>query len=672
MRYAFKVQFRVKTPYGELLGQFSEGLPGVGMAYFRFSRSRVGRPDGHRRLFGRLSIPIAFTTILNLFGSEPATADLRLQKDERWIVLASSRELDEAIGIAAGYEWRFERVSVIESSNGWLAAVAGPVKTTNSKETKAKLLAEGDVPPDLFLSNGVGLVRTVWEPRNLDVRTVKYERGPKLQLPVAQATVSITDRAAPNSPSSYVPVLTIIEEGVPRLETALDESETRSANARLQIATLDPSAAAPQLVFSSYWLGAHCCTVVKILTRTPAGWEAIEGGTLDGDVGYDFEDFDSDGRLELVSIDQAFLYAFGPYVSSWAPIKLQQLQGNRLADLRSDPRFLRRYRQELFRLQHQAVLRPELWRSNGYLAAWVALKAVLGEHDEAWQKMLASYDTSNDWPLTICDSDLVNGLCPKGSERNVPFPVALRSHLERNGYMREISPKRSEPAVSAATPPPASAPEQSPAAGEFKSFGTGFFVTSGGHVVTNHHVVQGCNEILVRRSAEFSASATIVASDKNNDLALLKIDREVQSFAPIQPAIRLGENIAAFGYPLSQVLSSNGNFTLGNVTALTGLRDDSRFLQISAPVQPGNSGGPLLDNYGNVVGVVTSKLNALAAIAATGDVPQNINFALRSVTLLAFLSSHSIEAGLPLSGQILSPPDLAEKATSFSVAVLCR
>lgn len=637
------------------------------MAYFRFSRSRVDRRAGHRRLFG-LSLPIAFTTILSLFGSEPASADLRLQNDERWIVLASSRELDEAIGIAAGYEWRFERVGVVESSNGWLAAVAGPIKTTNSKETKAKLLAEGDVPPDLFLSNGVGLVRTIWEPRNLDVRTVKYERGAKLQLPVGQATVSITDRAAPDSPSSYVPVLTISEGGVPRFETALDESETRNANARLQIAILDPSAPAPQFVFSSYWLGAHCCTVVKILTRTPAGWEAIEAGTLDGSAGYDFEDFDSDGRLELVSIDQSFLYAFGPYVHSWAPIKLEQLQGNQLADLRNDPRFLRRYRQELFRLQHQAVLRPELWRSNGYLAAWVALKSVLGEHDEAWQKMLANYDRSSDWPLTICDVKLADGSCPKGSERTVPFPVALRNHLEKNGYVAG-SPA---PAVSVATPPPAEPAQPSTTADEFKSFGTGFFVTSAGHVVTNHHVVQGCDDILIRRPADFSDRATVVASDKNNDLALLRIDREVQNFAPIQPTIRLGENIAAFGFPLSQVLSSNGNFTLGNVTALTGLRDDSRFLQISAPVQPGNSGGPLLDGYGNVVGVVTSKLNALAAIAATGDVPQNINFALRSATLLAFLSSHSIATKAPHSDQTLSPPDLAERATSFSVAVLCR
>ena len=75
----------------------------------------------------------------------------------------------------------------------------------------------------------------------------------------------------------------------------------------------------------------------------------------------------------------------------------------------------------------------------------------------------------------------------------------------------------------------------------------------------------------------------------------------------------------AFGYPLSQVLATSGNFTTGIVTALAGIGDDSRFYQISAPVQPGNSGGPLLDENGNLIGVVSSKLDFLAEIKNAGD-----------------------------------------------------
>jgi serine protease Do len=82
----------------------------------------------------------------------------------------------------------------------------------------------------------------------------------------------------------------------------------------------------------------------------------------------------------------------------------------------------------------------------------------------------------------------------------------------------------------------------------------------------------------------------------------------------------------AFGYPHADILASSGNFTQGNVTALAGMGDDSRYLQISTPVQAGNSGGPLLDQSDNLVGIVTSNLNALKMAQANGDLPQNVNF----------------------------------------------
>jgi len=88
--------------------------------------------------------------------------------------------------------------------------------------------------------------------------------------------------------------------------------------------------------------------------------------------------------------------------------------------------------------------------------------------------------------------------------------------------------------------------------------------------------------------------------------------------------------VAAFGYPHADLLSTSGNFTQGSVTALAGMGDDSRYLQISTPVQAGNSGGPLLDQNGNLVGIVTFKLNALKMAQASGDLPQNVNFALKA------------------------------------------
>jgi len=166
-------------------------------------------------------------------------------------------------------------------------------------------------------------------------------------------------------------------------------------------------------------------------------------------------------------------------------------------------------------------------------------------------------------------------------------------------------------------------------------------------------------------------SARIVAKDAVNDLALLETETRPARFATIRPTARLGEAVAVFGFPLARVLASSGNFTLGNITALAGIGDDTRFLQISAPVQPGNSGGPLLDESGNVIGVVTSKLNALKTIAATGDVTQNVNFAIRASALTAFLESRRITGASETKTVKLSPPDLADEANAMSVQVIC-
>jgi serine protease Do len=119
------------------------------------------------------------------------------------------------------------------------------------------------------------------------------------------------------------------------------------------------------------------------------------------------------------------------------------------------------------------------------------------------------------------------------------------------------------------------------------------------------------------------------------------------------------------------VLASTGNVATGNITALAGIADDSRFFQISAPVQPGNSGGPLLDRNGAVVGVVVAKLNALRIAAATGDIPQNINFAIKGSVVASFLDAQRVSYAESSNAGALSTPDIAERAKMFTVHVTC-
>src|SRR5215475_10666290 len=103
---------------------------------------------------------------------------------------------------------------------------------------------------------------------------------------------------------------------------------------------------------------------------------------------------------------------------------------------------------------------------------------------------------------------------------------------------------------------------------------------------------------------------------------------------------------ATYGFPYHGLLSTSGDFTLGNVTSLAGMGDDTRFLQMSTPIQPGNSGGPLLDMSGAVVGVVVSQLSAVNMMKVGNSVPQNVNFAIHSAVVTNFLSIKEVQPKL--------------------------
>lgn len=177
------------------------------------------------------------------------------------------------------------------------------------------------------------------------------------------------------------------------------------------------------------------------------------------------------------------------------------------------------------------------------------------------------------------------------------------------------------------------------------SSGTGFVVAEG-RVLTNNHVVAECGRLLVRNAAGTRAPARVLATDRRRDLAVMAVPDGVGpplSFRDA-PAVRRGETVVTYGFPLSGLLSSGPTLTSGEINALAGLRDNPNNFQISAPVQPGNSGGPLLDSQGNVVGVVVSKLNAARIAEMTGgDIPQNVNFAVKGTEALAFLRANGVQ-----------------------------
>jgi len=201
------------------------------------------------------------------------------------------------------------------------------------------------------------------------------------------------------------------------------------------------------------------------------------------------------------------------------------------------------------------------------------------------------------------------------------------------------------------------------------SYGTGFFVSNVGHILTNDHVVKGCKSLSTRDGKPLR----IIGRDTRTDLALLKTETVPPTVAIFRsgPPPKIGDSVIVFGFPLRGVLSSEGNVTTGVLSATSGLRDDVRFVQLSAPVQPGNSGGPLLDSSGHVIGVVVAKLDVLQVVRVTGDVPQNVNFAVHWAAVRAFLDEQGVPYRKGISQRPSSTHDVAAIASQMSVALDC-
>jgi len=198
-----------------------------------------------------------------------------------------------------------------------------------------------------------------------------------------------------------------------------------------------------------------------------------------------------------------------------------------------------------------------------------------------------------------------------------------------------------EDAVSSSTPPtPAAPPAPEPAAPVKHGAATAFYVSAEGHAVTNAHVTADCREV---RVAGREGAIKVLSADAKNNLALLDIPRRSGPFARLaadsEPP-RQGQAIFVFGFPLNPPLSAN--ITPGMVSSPFGLDHDSSQMQITAPIQPGSSGSPVLNTRGEVIGVVSKKLDELAMAKKVGTPTQNVNFAVLGPSLAAFLRANQV------------------------------
>tara|TARA_A100001037_G_scaffold32100_1_gene25234 strand:+ start:10576 stop:12867 length:2292 start_codon:yes stop_codon:yes gene_type:complete len=172
--------------------------------------------------------------------------------------------------------------------------------------------------------------------------------------------------------------------------------------------------------------------------------------------------------------------------------------------------------------------------------------------------------------------------------------------------------------------------------------GSGFSVSSIGHVVTNYHVIKGCQNVKIHHNGK-AIPATVITHDPQNDLALLKGDFRPSTVLALSPdsPYRL-QDVYVAGYPFGRRISTDVKITKGVISSLTGIANNFSRIQIDAALQPGNSGGPILDNKGNVVGVAVAKLDIKKILKSYGVIPENTNFGIKTSIVRTILESKNI------------------------------
>lgn len=216
----------------------------------------------------------------------------------------------------------------------------------------------------------------------------------------------------------------------------------------------------------------------------------------------------------------------------------------------------------------------------------------------------------------------------QANKESDPINVAsvIQNELSKMGYRAEFVTLKSKPPES--SPRPAS--------------GSGFFVSSDGILITNSHVVKDAESITISTMDGSQARGKIIAIDPQNDLAILKSEKpfNLTKCLPIGRfrQSKIGDDIRIIGYPLVDILGNRPRVTEGIISSDVGMLNNPTRFQVSASIQPGNSGGPIITRDLSVIGVATEKLSDSFTIKATGSVPQNVNFGVKIEYLLPLLS----------------------------------
>ncbi len=199
--------------------------------------------------------------------------------------------------------------------------------------------------------------------------------------------------------------------------------------------------------------------------------------------------------------------------------------------------------------------------------------------------------------------------------------------------------------------------------------GTGFMFSSRDYVITNWHVIRGMKSVKVKFLNGEKINAEVLLKDTENDIAFLKLEQSPQLPASgirigDSSKMRMGDEVFTIGYPAHWILGMNPKYTKGEVNALSGVSDDPRVFQVNVQIQPGNSGGPLFNSNGEVIGITQASLDPKVAMGTFGTLPQNVNYAIKSSYISSLLPMLP-ETMIASRGIVVVPADPENNLANF-------
>jgi len=298
--------------------------------------------------------------------------------------------------------------------------------------------------------------------------------------------------------------------------------------------------------------------------------------------------------------------------------------------------------------------------ASNFIAGAFLIPYCTGQRGIATLRCADGRTATADWEASSCTAGAGQGNDQKGTRFS--FAFGMSEDEARKHVAEALKTAESKPEF------PTYVPQQTRKEVGY-STGTAFLVSEDGYLVTNSHVIEKATRVSVIVDGR-EIPAIVQRVDSKSDLALLKIDYRGKPLPIALAGIRRGDEVFTLGFPLISIQGQEQKATFGRVNALSGIRDDQTYLQVDVPIQPGNSGGPLISSEGYVVGVVTATLDQVNVLRRAGTIAQNVNYAIKGnyVSDLSGIAAKPAVAASPRMGMA----DLVEAYTNSVFLVIAR